>query len=296
MTIKEYAKLLPNALSYGDGLMIWNIDDNTPFMPYSLQHDNRQFIVHIGVWKGSITVQTNMGTTSIISNQFATIIDCSQFAALNADSGTKATVLIFTSQFISHLLGNQPPIPVFFLVKARRNPVYPLQIASSHLLHQRMQQVWTSVANVNHAFHHKMIGCSIWMLLLDFSNLLMQSPGSNQQQSSKSPSNRRMQLFIQFTKMLPEQVKEHRCVEYYTSQLCVTPQYLNRIVKSISGRTAYAWICFTLSGQIASTLLYSGKSVQQVANEFHFSDQAQLTKFFKRHSGLTPTQYIARNS
>lgn len=86
-------------------------------------------------------------------------------------------------------------------------------------------------------------------------------------------------------------IREQHSVAWYASQLCVTPQYLNRAVKSTSQKTVSDHICTTLIGTIAEELENTENPISQIALDFHFPDLATLTKFFKRQTGMTPTEY-----
>ncbi|MGN0230219.1 MAG: helix-turn-helix domain-containing protein [Muribaculaceae bacterium] len=92
-------------------------------------------------------------------------------------------------------------------------------------------------------------------------------------------------------KLLMSHIQEQHNVGWYASELCVTPQYLNRVVKSTSQKTAYEHICTMLIGAIREQLENTDDSVSKIADDFHFVDLSTMTKFFKRKMGKTPTEY-----
>ena len=51
-------------------------------------------------------------------------------------------------------------------------------------------------------------------------------------------------------------------------------------------RTLYMNILHTLQG------MFANRNVNQLAEEFHFSDPSHLMRFFKRETGKTFTQYL----
>ena len=71
-------------------------------------------------------------------------------------------------------------------------------------------------------------------------------------------------------------------VGFYASELCVTTQYLGRIVRQFTGKTVYHWICEALVREIAQLLSDTDASLQEIADQLHFSDQAVMSKMFKR--------------
>ncbi len=102
---------------------------------------------------------------------------------------------------------------------------------------------------------------------------------------------RKRQIMKQFVELLRLHIREQRTATFYADSLCITPQYLNRVVKHMSGETTNDWICRVLAGEIRKQLQETNNSVQQVADLFHFPDQSSLTKFFKRQTGMTPSEY-----
>lgn len=94
-----------------------------------------------------------------------------------------------------------------------------------------------------------------------------------------------------FLELTNEQAKTHHDVEYYASQLCVTPHYLGILVKQETGETPKAWIDKKLLIALQVDLKYTDKSIKALAKEYCFPAVSALCKFFKRKMGMTPNQY-----
>ena len=69
------------------------------------------------------------------------------------------------------------------------------------------------------------------------------------------------------------------------------PQYLNRIVGEVSGRTASDTINMAVTGEIKALLANVDMPLKDVVRRTAFNDQAVFTNFFKRQTGMTPMQY-----
>lgn len=76
-----------------------------------------------------------------------------------------------------------------------------------------------------------------------------------------------------------------KMVTDYASELCVSPNYLNRIVKKISGFTASHHIQQCIITEAKRQALYSDMSMKEVAYSLGFNDYAHFSKFFKNNSG-----------
>lgn len=85
-------------------------------------------------------------------------------------------------------------------------------------------------------------------------------------------------------------LKEHS-QKFYADRLCITPSYLGFVVKQTSGETVMTWIERNITMHAKSMLKYSDKMVFEIADELNFANPSVFTKFFKRHTGLTPKEY-----
>ena len=71
----------------------------------------------------------------------------------------------------------------------------------------------------------------------------------------------------------------------------LTPKYLTTIIRKTTGRTASEWIDDYVVLEAKNLLKYSTMSIQEVAYSLNFPNQSFFGKYFKEHTGLTPTAY-----
>ena len=88
--------------------------------------------------------------------------------------------------------------------------------------------------------------------------------------------------------------KEHQ-VRFYSEQMCLTPQYLNQITTHTFGKTLSAIITDQLFTTARSMILSSDMSLQEIANELNFPDQASFSKFIKKAAGVSPNTLRKNN-
>ncbi len=88
--------------------------------------------------------------------------------------------------------------------------------------------------------------------------------------------------------------KEHQ-VKFYSEQMCLTPQYLNQITTHTFGKTLSAIITDQLFTTARSMILSSDMSLQEIANELNFPDQASFSKFIKKAAGVSPNTLRKNN-
>ena len=106
--------------------------------------------------------------------------------------------------------------------------------------------------------------------------------------------NRAEEYFKQFTELLGEHYTRERSVGYYARQLCITPKYLTTLIKRVSGKSVSEWIDSYVILEAKTLLKYSNMSVQEIAYYLNFPNQSFFGSYFKRNTGMSPSQYKAK--
>ena len=112
----------------------------------------------------------------------------------------------------------------------------------------------------------------------------------NRSSASRAASRSRM-VFDQFIQLVTEYHTSNRNVGFYAEKLDLTPKYLSRIIKDVSGRSAPEWIDDYVILEAKNLLKYSGMPIKDVVRKLNFPSQSVFYKFFKSHTGMTPTDY-----
>ena len=99
------------------------------------------------------------------------------------------------------------------------------------------------------------------------------------------------ELFFDFLRLVPIHFTEHHDVAFYASQLCITPRYLSRIVRDVSGRTVVDYINQMLLMEASYLLQQTSLPIVQIAERLHFSEAASFTRFFTRMNGMNPREF-----
>jgi AraC-like DNA-binding protein len=98
--------------------------------------------------------------------------------------------------------------------------------------------------------------------------------------------------FYGFLSLLDRHVMAERGVGFYAERLCITARYLAKVVaEGAPGMSPKSLIDKRLIGEIKVMLQRGDESVQQVAEALHFPDQSYLCRYFKRHTGISPSEY-----
>ncbi|MBW1655984.1 helix-turn-helix domain-containing protein [Flavobacterium quisquiliarum] len=102
---------------------------------------------------------------------------------------------------------------------------------------------------------------------------------------------RRESIVMQFLTILSIHLRKQHHVQFYAGALFITPGHLNKMVKECTGKTAKEFIIEALVNVAKNLLTDSSYSVANIANELEFSSAENFGVFFKRHTGMLPTEF-----
>lgn len=102
---------------------------------------------------------------------------------------------------------------------------------------------------------------------------------------------RKEEIMAKFILAVSEEFRTQRQVAYYARKLYITPKHLSAVVKEISGRTAGDWIENYVVMEAKVLLKTTDKTIQEITLMLNFANQSFFGKYFKHHTGLSPTAY-----
>ena len=106
-----------------------------------------------------------------------------------------------------------------------------------------------------------------------------------------SSSRRKREIFNSFMKLIEMNFRHFRDVNWYASQLNISPKYLNIITKSITNNSAKTIIDHYVILKLKQDLSGTDRSLKQLAWDYNFCDASFFTRYFRQHTGLTPRSW-----
>ena len=114
---------------------------------------------------------------------------------------------------------------------------------------------------------------------------------NNKQATTGTQPSRQEELFHRFIALVNEHCITERTVGFYADKLCLTPRYLNTIIRQTSQRTVMDWINEAVILEAKVLLKYSNLLTYQIADKLSFPNPSFFCKFFKKMTGSTPHKY-----
>ncbi|UZJ36604.1 helix-turn-helix domain-containing protein [Prosthecochloris sp. SCSIO W1103] len=85
--------------------------------------------------------------------------------------------------------------------------------------------------------------------------------------------------------------RSEKKVSFYANRVGLSPKRLNEILSQTTGSTLTAILHYNLITHAKREIGYGDKNFKQIAFELGFSEQAYFSRFFKRHTGLSPEAF-----
>lgn len=102
---------------------------------------------------------------------------------------------------------------------------------------------------------------------------------------------RREEIMARFILSICKHFHTERQVSFYAKELCITPKHLSSVVKETSGRTAGEWIDHYVIMEAKMLLASTDMTVQEISSRLNFANQSFFGKYFKHHTGDSPTEF-----
>ncbi|GAB4330950.1 MAG: helix-turn-helix transcriptional regulator [Flammeovirgaceae bacterium] len=113
--------------------------------------------------------------------------------------------------------------------------------------------------------------------------------------SYQNNPNAHQALYNDFLKLVSQYFLTVRKVSTYADMLHVSPDHLNRVIKSCSDKTAHEHIEEMLLMEAKAYLLHTSLTIAEITYKLEFSDPSHFNRFFKKYCGLTPADFRSQS-
>lgn len=192
---------------------------------------------------------------------------------------------IVSVEFFHEIIKTVSDSAALFLL-ARQHPVLHLKERDQQVFKDYFSAIRQRIQNTENHYRRDLIRTLMLALFYDLSNVVYHF----QQNSSKNTSRADL-VFTRFIKMVEENCIKERRVSWYAKQLDITPKYLSECVRRSSNRTPNEWIDNYVIMELRVQLKNSTKNIREIAVDMNFANQSFLGKYFKEHTGMSPSEY-----
>ena len=287
LDLNDVPKVYHN-LKYNDGEIIF-ADDITS-IPGLMKKFQVNFIAYVMVLNGTLSLDLN-ATTFHLKKNCSLIVDrkvvidnimhSDDFSCLVCGISTNVGFSFINKslmQSVMHILSN----PV---IEMGQDDI-DLMVKYYDLLTFKMDH---PEMNFGHETMREIIRCFAYDLLSNINKHINQDGEEDMLRQGD-------RIFRRFMLMLADSSSVNRSVKSYADELCVSPKYLTSVCRKHSDYTASELIATAVISRIKQMLLFSDKSIKEVASEMGFDNLSFFGKYVKKHLGLSPNHYRKANN
>lgn len=177
------------------------------------------------------------------------------------------------------------------MLQTMDDPIIPLNTIQTRQVLHNFREIRMRLQQPYHMFFTDVMRHEVALMIFDFYSI--QAPQRNAETKGRGQA---AGILSRFVALLQQGlVKENRKVEYYASLLYISPKYLSEACITASGYNASYWIerftVYFLDNDIRET----GKTFQQISDEYHFSSMSYFSRYVKTHMHATPSELRGGN-
>ena len=287
-------------------MQIETVDSNNPFIippeeafavgssdfadceDITLRNENGAILLCIG---GSAEVEIAPYRGTIRRNTLATLLPGTSLRFTRRTGDFRMKYFLYTPELFVEIAGRFDP--AFFRI-LREHPLFDLPESMVEGMTYWFEIVEYTYRDRENIFRNTITRNRLQNLFLDSYDKLQRFSAQFQQHRNREISGRQNELMMRFMSLVREHCSRERSVAFYADKLCISTRYLAAIVRNTAHEPVKAIIDRAVILEIKERLQSTELSVQEIAYLLHFPDQSYLGRFFKKHTGQSPSAF--RNS
>ena len=237
--------------------------------------------------KGTANIEIDLIPYEIVANTQLIIIAGSIVHNISNSDDFKISYITFKHEVYDEATAQLEPSFTFFLKEYPCVQLGEKRINKMNYLIEAMEDFYNEKTN---CFRVKIFKNNIQSFLLDVydkTRTLFKIDKSEE-------VGRREELFIKFIHLIHKYCPQQREVGFYAEKLYITSRYLSSITQNVADKSAKYIIDKHAIQRIKIMLKYSNMSIQDISYELNFPDQSFFSRYFKKHTGMSPLEYRAK--
>ena len=293
VSIKRIQEAMPNVKGIENDLII----DYNEFMVPESRHPIHKFPIRLdGLFiglreKGYARFNINLKEFKVGPNDLVICSPGDLMQGHSEDGVHLSQIMMVSSHFLKEMYISLNSFMPFF-ASQKEHPVF-------HLTDEEMTELKTyfmaiqKTVDSDDYFRIDITKRLLAAYLYKLGSILYRHRPELQAEAAK-PLKREEILFKEFIRLVSEHHRKERRVDFYAEQLFLSPKHFSTVIKKVSGKTAGQWIDEYVILEAKTLLKYSVMSIQEVAYYMNFPNPSFFGKYFKQHTGMSPSEYKAQ--
>ncbi|RFZ85145.1 helix-turn-helix domain-containing protein [Mucilaginibacter terrenus] len=272
--MKQLNNLLPDYRQDGNGnpafdiRMLTNIDEN------SLIQRNGQFLI---IWitrgQGTYCISEQRG---LIGHNHLLFIQPGQLSGIQLHEEAEGYAISFNTSFLNRPEGDITARDGSFYQVFARNQTITTGPETEEM--QSITAIMLREFSRNHLYRREILKQYLKIFLMYL---------AAQMDHSQLPRQTRNEAILEsFMALLEKNFRTQKMVSDYAEAISVTPNYLNEVIKKMTGHSAGHHIRQRVAQEAKRQAVFSNSCMKGIAYDLGFYDMAHFSKFFKNTTGM----------
>lgn len=127
----------------------------------------------------------------------------------------------------------------------------------------------------------------VLLLFITYEDIVEQSP----QEIPSMFNSAAWKIQGEFFVLLSRYYKSHHNVAFYASELNISPDHLNSVIRDCTRRSAKETIEAKLILAMKALLENTNMTVKEIAQRLHYEDSSYMCRVFRKYEGMSPLEY-----
>lgn len=255
------------------------ISSDKPFRP-----DNPAFLF---IKSGTIKLRQHLSDLELSANTFIVTDPQTVYELISISDNFQSRLVSYKREFISALSLKFNRLITYRYFRQQMNVGVPLSP-------EDLELVWKSVnflkyildAETEMTYKKEIVEHLFSVFCYQMAGII-----ANEDNSSMNQMSRQEEIVFVFLNDLANHHLNNRNVEFYAERQSITTRHLSSVVKAVTGKTASEIIALIVINEAKVHLNSSKMPVSEISSVLGFSDQYSFSHFFKKHLGVSPSQY-----
>jgi AraC family transcriptional activator of pobA len=195
---------------------------------------------------------------------------------------------LLSDDFLPRNLGAVTPINSFPFFKYTGNPII-------HLNKDEVHKFQFLFETIHQQYYSKTKTKTQNVIIASYINVIFHEAGAIHRRQNENKITNALSIAQTLTENFKDLVAQHyltkRQVNDYAKLLYVTPNHLNKTIKTVTGKTASLFISEMILLEAKILLKQSNMNVAEIAFYLSFDDTSYFSRFFKKLSSVTPMEF-----
>lgn len=285
MNQNELISLFPSRNSIEDRVLLISPSEFGKMQDASIS-ECRVFLL---ITNGHMKVRIGATITEIKANSFVDILVWEPITFIELSGDLNTWCLLPNYKFTNESLNGLKPADSESFKELRSFPVLQLEKSEVETIERQLNLLEEALNSEKHTYRSELCQAYFKSFMLESGNIV-----HNRRLNAEVAEclEKRQDIILRnFLKLVWKYYKTEHNLAFYSTKLCLSSKHLSRVVKDCLGKTPYAVIHDEIMQRASYLLKETQTSVQEITRELNFSETAAFCKFFKKHTGQSPTAF-----